>query len=194
MVFPVFRCQWFSLIPGLLFTKSHQGSGPETPFLPRSSPLPFVRRRSGDYAATSTRRSTTGPPTSGAAAPQEPGRALPVLPSSRFDPGFDSSGPECGQEENADPVFFRLSHLSGQPGRGCMDALYGTGRGQTIRLPAVILRVIVSGERQKALHRTGMHSVHAKLLSPVTCGALGFFSSVLTRKKQTKKQLKRTIK
>lgn len=42
-------------------------------------------------------------------------------------------------------------------------------KAKTIRLSAVILRVIVSGEQQKALHRRGRHSVHAKLLSPVTC-------------------------
>lgn len=102
----------------------------------------------------------------------------------------DSSSQECGQEENADPVLFRLNHLSsgcrsgeevgGEWGErlGCMGALYGAGKSQTIRLPAVILRVIVSGERQKALHRTGMHSVRAKLLSPVTYCPVGFFSSV----------------
>lgn len=42
---------------------------------------------------------------------------------------------ECGQEENADPLFFslpRLSCLSQGASRrpGCMDALYGAGKSQ----------------------------------------------------------------
>lgn len=73
---------------------------------------------------------------------------------------------------------------------GCMDALYRVGKSRTIPLPAVILRVIVSGEQQKALHRTGMHSVRAKLLSPVTCGPVGFFSNVFNPQKTTKKNKK----
>lgn len=68
-----------------------------------------------------------------------------------------------------------------------MDALYGAGKSQTIRLPAVILRVIVSGEQQKASHRAGMHSVRAKLLSPVTCYPVGFFSSVFNPEKRPKR-------
>lgn len=75
------------------------------------------------------------------------------------------------------PVWGRGGEGGGER-LGCMGALYGAGKSQTIRLPAVILRVIVSGERQKALHRTGMHSVRAKLLSPVTYCPVGFFSSV----------------
>lgn len=47
-------------------------------------------------------------------------------------------------------------------------------KAKTIRLSAVILRVIVSGEQQKALHRRGRHSVHAKLISPVTCWVFSF--------------------
>lgn len=88
----------------------------------------------------------------------------------------DSSSRECGQEEHADPNLFKLNHLSASQSGGkllgCMDALCGAGKSQTLRLPAVILRVIVSGEQQKALRRTGMQSARAKLLSPVTSWAL----------------------
>lgn len=55
-------------------------------------------------------------------------------------------------------------------------------KAKTIRLSAVILRVIVSGEQQKALHRRGRHSVHAKLLSPVTCWVFSFLKKKILKK------------
>lgn len=71
-------------------------------------------------------------------------------PGASYRPGMWSGG---GGEENANPVLLRLNHLSGLQSGGrdvwtlCMEA----GKSHTIRLPAVILRVIVSGERQECI-------------------------------------------
>lgn len=71
-------------------------------------------------------------------------------PGASYRPGMWSGG---GGEENANPVLLRLNHLSGFQSGGrdvwtlCMEA----GKSHTIRLPAVILRVIVSGERQECI-------------------------------------------
>lgn len=47
-----------------------------------------------------------------------------ILPDVRRIPG-DSSSQECGQEENADPVLFRLNHLSGCHVRRETARMYG---------------------------------------------------------------------
>lgn len=78
-----------------------------------------------------------------------------------------------------------------------MDVLYGAGESQTIQLPAGIMWVIVSGEQQKAFHRTGMHSACAKLLNPLTCCPVGLFSSRFNpppQRKSYKRSSKRDIK
>lgn len=54
-----------------------------------------------------------------------------VLPDVWRIPG-DSSSQECGQEENADPVLFRLNHLSS----GCRS---GEGVGGTARMYGCIV-------------------------------------------------------
>lgn len=61
---------------------------------------------------------------------------------------------------------------------GCMDALYGSW--QKPHNPTSSSNTTCHCVRGA----TGMHSVRAKLLSPVTCCPVGFFSSVLTPKKR----------